>query len=516
MVTSSSGNLNRYELETLYEIARTLNSTLDLDKVLLLVMDRVIKVMRADRGFLMLVNPETNQLEFKIARNAHAQTIAKNAFKISMSSIHQVVKTRQAVTDADLFDPTVSMQGYGIYALMCAPLVVREKCIGAVYVDLLSPDSSFHPRQLDLLIAFCHQAAIAIDNARLFELVNESKQYMDNIFASIASGVITINAAGIITTFNVAAATILQVNPSLSVGQHYQQFFSQRSEVELLGPLHHARQRNETTQPVTHRIACKIPGRDGLTYLNITISALRDPQGTYIGTALVIDDYTEQKRKEDEAQEVRHLFKRFVHPSVVEQLMQNPKAVKLGGELKEVTVVFADIRGYTRLCEHLPPEQAMHLINIYMGMMVEKIWEEEGTITGFKGDEVMAIFNAPLPQRGHALHAIRAVWQMRQAVLSYQRTHPQGIPIAFGFGVNTGVAVVGNIGSEERIQNYTAICDTVNIAVRLQAGATENVILLSEQTYLHVYRYIQASEPFSLEVKNRTALSNVRRLQGLY
>jgi class 3 adenylate cyclase/PAS domain-containing protein len=516
MVTSSSGHLNRYELETLYEIARTLNSTLDLDEVLLLVMDRVIKVVRADRGFLMLVNPETNKPEFKIARNAHAQTIAKNAFKISMSSIQQVVKTRLAVTDTDLFDPTVSMQGYGIYALMCAPLIVREKCIGAVYIDLLSPNASFQPKQLDLLIAFCHQAAIAIDNARLFELVNEGKQYMDNIFASIANGVITINAAGIITTFNVAAATILKMNPLQAVGQHYQHCFSLRPEVELIELLHNAQQRNEATPPASHKIACTIPGRNGQVYLNITISALRDPQGAYIGTALVIDDYTAQKRKEDEAQEVRHLFKRFVHPSVVEQLMQHPKAVKLGGELKEVTVVFADIRGYTRLCERLMPEQAMHLINIYMGMMVEIIWEEEGTITGFKGDEVMAIFNAPLPQRGHALHAIRAVWKMRQEVLSYQRAYPQGIPIAFGFGVNTGVAVVGNIGSEERIQNYTAIGDTVNIAARLQAGAAENSILLSEQTYLQVYRHIQASEPFPLEVKNRTTLPNVRRLQGLY
>src|SRR5581483_2319263 len=167
---------------------------------------------------------------------------------------------------------------------------------------------------------------------------------------------------------------------------------------------------------------------------------------------------------------------------------------------------------YTRLCEHLPPEQAMHLINIYMDMMVEKIGEEEGTITGFMGDEVMAIFNAPLPQRGHALHAIRAVWKMRQEVLSYQRTHPQAIPVTFGFGVNTGVAVVGNIGSEERLQQYTAIGDTVNVAARLQANATDNTILLSEQTYLQVYRYIQASDPFSLEVKNRTALPNVRRL----
>ncbi len=515
MATSTSGNLNRYELETLYEIARTLNSTLDLDEVLLLVMDRVIKVMRADRGFLVLVNPETKQLEFKIARDSRNQTIAKKAFKISMSTINRVVKTRQAITDATLFDPTVSMQNYGIYALMCTPLIVREKCIGAVYVDLLSPNASFHPKQLDLLIAFCHQAAIAIDNARLFAQVNEDKQYMDNIFTSIASGVITINAAGIITTFNAAAGTILQLNPLRAIEQHYQKVFCQRPEVGLTELLRNAQQQSGPARSVSHAVTCKIPGREGLIYLNIAISALRDPQGAYMGMALVMDDYTKHKRKEDEAREIRHLFKRFVHPSVVEQLIQNPGAVKLGGELKEVTVIFADIRGYTRLCEHLPPEEAMHLLNTYMSVMVEKIWEEEGTITGFKGDEVMAIFNAPLDQRGHALHAIRAIWKMRQEVLSYQQAHPQGIPISFGFGINTGVAVVGNLGAEERIQNYTAIGDTVNVASRLQANATENAILLSDQVYLQVYRYVKVSDPFPLEVKNRTTLLNVRRLLGL-
>jgi adenylate cyclase len=515
MATSSaSGNLNRYEMETLYEIARTLNSTLDLDEVLLLVMDRVIAVERADRGFLVLVNPQTQQLEFKIARDARQQTIAKKAFKISMSTINQVVNTRQAITDATLFDPTVSMQNYGIYALMCAPLVVREKCIGAVYVDLLSPLASFHPKQLDLLIAFCHQAAIAIDNARLFAQVNEDKQYMDNIFTSIASGVITINSAGVITTFNAAAGSILQLNPLRAIAQHYQNILSLRPEVGLVELLRRAQQ-SEPARPLSHSVTCKIPGRDGLIYLNIAVSALRDPQGGYMGMALVIDDYTRQKRKEDEARQIRHLFKRFVHPSVVEQLIQHPGAVNLGGELKEVSVIFADIRGYTRLCEHLPPEQAMHLLNTYMSIMVEQVLEEEGTITGFGGDQVMAIFNAPLPQRGHALHGIRALWKMRQAVMSYQKANPQGIPVSFGFGINTGVAVVGNLGAEGRIQTYTAIGDTVNVASRLQSNATENAIFLSDQVYLQVYRYVQVSDPFPLDVKNRTTLPNVRRLLGL-
>src|SRR5712692_3517179 len=167
--------LDRDELGTLYTIARVLNSTLDLDEVLHMVMDQVIEVVDADRGFLMLENRETSLLEFNIARNNRARTLEKTEFEqISLSTVNQVVGTQKAVTDADLFDPTKSMQDYGIRSIMCAPLIVRDTCIGAVYVDSRIVAGLFLPKQGDLLMAFCRQAAIAIDNARLFADLNQA------------------------------------------------------------------------------------------------------------------------------------------------------------------------------------------------------------------------------------------------------------------------------------------------------------------------------------------------------
>src|SRR5258708_34593730 len=115
---------------------------------------------------------------------------------------------------------------HGIRSIMCAPLMVRDTCIGAVYVDSRIIANLFVPKQGDLLMTFCQQAAIAIDNARLFADLNralrkveEDKQYMDNIFASIANGVITTDSAGIITKFNDAAGITLQIKPLFAVGQ---------------------------------------------------------------------------------------------------------------------------------------------------------------------------------------------------------------------------------------------------------------------------------------------------------
>ncbi len=515
MTIPSDRNLNRDELGTLYAIARDLNSTLDLNDVLKLVMDRLIEFVEADRGFLMLENPETGKLEFKIARNSRAQTIAENEFRISLSTVKLVVSTRKALTDADLFDPTRSMRDYDIHSIICAPLVVRDKCIGAVYVDRRTTTHLFSPKHRDLLLAFCHQAAIAIDNAQLFELVDNDKQYMENIFASLANGVITIDPDGLITKFNLAAGTILNLNPMSMLGQHYQTVFSARPQIGLSELLQNAHVQHDHGTIVPNSVECEIPGRQGLIYLNLAVSSLRDAQGRHVGMTLVIDDRTEQKRKEAEAKEIRRLFERYVNPNVVEQLTNNPKALHLGGETIEITVVFADIRGYTRLSENRMPEEVMNLLNNYLQIMVEEIWKENGMVTAFMGDKLMAIFNAPLAQKAHALKAVRATWNMRSAVLDYQRAHPLETPMSFGFGINTGLAVIGNIGSEERIQNYTAIGDTVNVADRLQTRATENEILLNDATFLNVYRHVQVSEPFSLEVRNRTALLKVWRLIGL-
>ena len=136
-------------------------------------------------------------------------------------------------------------------------------------------------------------------------------------------------------------------------------------------------------------------------------------------------------------------------------------------------------------------------------------------MTAFIGDALMAIFNAPLPQRRHALQAIRAAWKMRLAVLDYQQKHPQEVPISFGFGVNTGLATVGNVGSQERLQNYTAIGDVVNVASRLQNQVSDNNILLNETTYVQVCRHVQTGQPFPLSVKNKAAPLTVRYLFGV-
>ena len=516
----------RNELETLYDIARVLNSTLEFDQVLRLVMEQVIQFVNAERGFLALINQMTNELDFTIALDKQGQTIDRSAYRNSRSTVIRVVKTREPILtdDAqidDAFKEQESIMAYGIRSIMCAPLVVRDHCIGAVYVDSRINANLFGPKHRELLLAFCHQAAIAIDNARLFadltrtiRQVNEDKQYMDNIFASIANGVITTDSSGIVTTFNGAAAKTLRMDPKSAIGMHHRDVFAARPQVGISELLQNARVQHEHGTMVTNSVDCDIPGA-GEVNLNLYVSALLDTQNNHIGIALVIDDRTELKRSEAQAKQVRRIFERYVHPNVVQQLIKDPMALNLGGETKEISVVFADIRGYTRLSESMAPEEMMNLLNSYLGIMVEEIWYQEGTLTAFIGDALMAIFNAPLLQEDHALRAVRAAWNMRRAVQKYQQDHPQEIPLAFGFGVNTGLGVVGNLGSTGRLQNYTAIGDVVNVAARLQSNASDNNILLNHATFLQVRQYVMASHLAALQVKNKSAPLEVWSLLGL-
>jgi class 3 adenylate cyclase/PAS domain-containing protein len=529
----SSHEQERSEQETLYEIARTLNSTLEFYEVLRLVMDRVVTFVGAERGFLTLVNPNTSELEFAIARDENAQPIAESIFAtapISRNTVKRVIHTREPVLTNDVQgDETLKAQEsiltYGIRSIMCAPLVVRGDCIGAVYVDSRLTAKVFEPKHRELLLAFCNQAAIAIDNARLFadlkrtmQQVKQSKQYMDNIFGSIANGVITTNSGGIVTAFNNAASLILRLPSEQVIGQHYQDAFKTLPQVGLSGMFSEAYLEHEHNTLVDRAIECSLPGResDGIVYLNCYVRSLREADGTHIGVALVIADQTELKRSMAKAKEIREIFEKYVHPKVVEELIENPQALNLGGETKEISVVFADIRGYTRLSEMMPPEDVMNLINRYHSFMCDAIWEEEGTLTSFQGDALMAIFNAPLQQKRHALHAVRAAWKMRIAVMEYQRSRPQEAHISFGIGVNTGLATVGNVGAPQRLQNYTAIGDVVNVASRLQSHARDNNILLSDTTYAQVYRYVQVGPPFPLQVKNKSTPLAARQLQGLF
>jgi len=199
-------------------------------------------------------------------------------------------------------------------------------------------------------------------------------------------------------------------------------------------------------------------------------------------------------------QQIKKQFEHYLDPRQVKQLQDNPDLLKLGGEKKYCTFLFTDVRGFTNLSEKLPPEQVTDIMNKVLTEQVTCIQAHGGMVDKFIGDACMAIFNAPLDIDNHEKKAIACAQDMRTAIKKLQKTLPE--PVAIGIGVNTGYAVVGNMGSNSRF-DYSAIGDAVNTAARLES-ATKDVgedILVGENTAKKCDFRLKSLQPIKVKGK---------------
>lgn len=182
-----------------------------------------------------------------------------------------------------------------------------------------------------------------------------------------------------------------------------------------------------------------------------------------------------------EKQKISNTFKRYVDPSVIQELMRaGSDSLELGGRLTDIAVLFVDIRGFTTMSEVLTPPQVVEILNQYLTLTTKCVMDNHGTLDKFVGDCTMAIWNAPLKQEDYVMNACRAAMDMVTASkpLAEKLKKEYGRTVSFGVGVNVGPAVVGNIGAPIRM-DYTAIGDTVNTAARLEANAPGGTVYIS-------------------------------------
>lgn len=211
----------------------------------------------------------------------------------------------------------------------------------------------------------------------------------------------------------------------------------------------------------------------------------------------------------EEREKIRDVMHKVVSPEVAHELLQ--RGVALGGEVREVSVLFADIRGFTSISEELSPPELIQLLNDYLSRMSRVIEGEKGVIYKYIGDEVMAIFGTPLPLTDHAVRAVSAAVGMLKELSRFNAEQGKASPLRIGIGIATGPVVAGNVGSTERL-NYTVLGDTVNVASRLQ-GLTKEYgvpLILSGSTYDKV------SLSFSCRFLGKVAVRGRQQETSLY
>jgi len=493
----------REQLRALQAVGAVINSSLDLSEVLRVVMDAIIELTGAERGFLMLLDEQAGRLDVQVARNMDRKTIETSSFDISRSIVQSVADTGEPVVTLNAqSDPRFSTQesiiSYNLRSILCVPLKMKDKITGVIYADNRIASGIFGDTDRDLLVAFANQAAVAIDNARLFQQIRdqladitEMKNLMDDVFASIASGVITIDIYDRIALFNRAAERILNLSAQQVLEQPYtlalsgmDGFADMVEQVKERGGQHSV----ELDTTVSHR--------PGMTSLNLTFSPLRDIRQETQGVAVVMNDVSETKRLES--------VRRYLPPGLVDQVRDLDAAQR--PQRRRMSVLFADIRGFSSISEHLAPEKLIQILNGYFAIAARAINQFEGIIDKYMGDAIMAEFNTTLnPQPDHVERAVRTALMMRDQLAAYHEKLPHDRRLYFGIGIHVGEAVAGNVGTHFR-KDYTVIGDAVNLAKRLQEVAGPGQILLSEAAYLEVSDWVDVDPIEPMQVKGRQAL----------
>lgn len=369
------------KLRVAFELNQALGTVVEPDEVMQRILEKAMEITQADRGVFLMIDaagtPQPRAVRHRDGGN-------EGQVELSQTILNEVMNEHHAVLSSDAmidsrFAGSHSIIMHGIRSTMCVPLMNNDTLLGMVHLDSKVATGVFTEKDLQLLTAFAHQAAIRLANVRLVE----------------------------------------------------------RARREAL---------------------------------------------------------------------VRESLSRLLSPNVVEQVVQGNLALAKGGQRREITVLFADIRGFTALSERTAPEALVSMLNEYFEIMADLVFQHEGTLDKFMGDEVMAVWGAPLAQPDHVSRAVFAALSMRRAVEDYNRFRiARGEdPLKVGIGINTGEAVAGYMGAT-RTLSYTVIGDTVNVASRLCGHAGPGDILVSEAVAAQLRNVleIEAREPATLKGKSQ-------------
>jgi len=352
------------KLRISYELNQSIGLEMDLEVLLDKILDKAFEIFPADRGVILLKEPEAGTLVPRVVKARGGEANIENV-KISQTILNEIMEEKQGLLSSDAmmdsrFAGSHSIILEQIRSTMSVPLMHDDDVLGVIHLDSKIASGAFMEKDLQVLSGFARQAALMIRHQRL------------------------------LTEFE--------------------------GQVVMREKLH-----------------------------------------------------------------------RLLSPQLVEEVVSGRLDIKKGGEVRRATVMFADIRGFTSISERMPPQEVVTLLNEYFELMVDIIFKYEGTLDKFVGDEIMAIWGAPISRDDDAERAVRAAVEMQQAMRRFNEAQELGGGAGFeiGIGLNTGEVVAGYMGSTKSM-NYTVMGDTVNTAARFCGTAGPRDVLIGENTFREV------------------------------
>lgn len=444
----------------LLDVVSSIASEIHLDPLLAKILAAATQLLDADRGSLFLYDPATNELCSRIADGVKVSEIR---FPANAGIAGECFTTGAAVCIDDAyedrrFNPAVDRStGYRTRNILCLPISIAGGAKVGVMEILNKRGGPFSIGDQRRLAALCAQAAVSIENAQLFEQISNSRNYNECILRSMSNGVVTLDAADVVSKVNEATARILRRDPAEMAGRDVREVFGERN-AWVMKSLQKVRDTGKSDSTVDADV---LIGAGEAVSVNMTAVPLRDMRDQGIGSMLILEDLTREKR-------LRNTMSRYMSKAVMDQLLESGDST-LGGASREVSVLFSDIRGFTGMSERLGARETVAMLNEYFTDMVDVVFEHNGILDKYIGDMIMAVFGSVRPSDDDAQNAVTVGSRMMVALreLNRRRCGAGHEAIRIGVGISTGDVVAGSIGSPKRLE-YTVIGDRVNLAERLQ------------------------------------------------
>ena len=482
------------QLRALSEMSTRITTSLDVDVVLHETMELVIMLTNAERGYVILKHPESGEMEFRVSNESGVLGTGVTDGgrpQISMTVVNEVMNTGEALLADNAFkDERLANQqsiiNFTLRSVLCVPLQYKDETIGVVYVDNRLVSGVFTQREKNLMMAFANTVAVAIANARMYTHaeailaeITQVKEFMDNIFSSVGSGIIAIDSQDLVHTFNRAASEILDVTPAAAVGLNLEKVL-EKAALQLTEQLELVKRQDADH---TWELSAELPGR-GQVALALSLSPLKDNKDRNQGVTMVMDDVTHLHEHEATI----NAMKRILPEGMVDQINEIAN-IGMGGMRREVTCIFADLRPWHTMPD-VSPSDKLKIINQYQAIATACIHETGGIIDKYIGNEVMALFNTQLnPEVNHAQQALECALLMRERFeILYQELGIQPQPHYYVIGMYTGDATLGNVGSFNR-REFTALGHSINTSKRVQENAARGSVTIVQQTLDHIERF---------------------------
>ena len=487
----------RRQEKAFLDLVASLTAELDLGNVLRRIMDEATRMLDAERSTLFLSDPRTGEL---FSRVAQGESVGEIRLPNHLGIAGAVFTSGESINIphayADLrFNPAFDRKtGFFTRSILCVPVVNKAGQVIGVTQVLNKRGGPFSDSDEQRLKGFTAQVAIALENAKLFEDVQNMKNYNESMLESMSNGVLTLDEDGRMVTCNRAGLRILRADFDDLRGLPAEELFTGDNAwvVERLWAV------AETTAPdVTMDAELMLEGER--VSLNLTVLPLRSGEDRHLGTMLMMEDISAEKR-------VKATMSRYMDPALANQVLESREDL-LGGAASEATVLFSDVRSFTTLTERLGAQGTVQLLNEYFTLMVDCITREGGMLDKFIGDAIMAGFGVPVAHDDDPDRAVRAAVAMIRALDQWNaRREAEGeMPVHIGIGLNTDVVVSGNIGSPKRM-DYTMIGDGVNLAARLESACKfyHARVLLSDHTLKKLRGTYRTREADRVIVKGKT------------